>query len=444
MGTVKVALLGAGTVGSQVFRLLQEESSDLAARAGTDIEVNAVVVRDVNAERDVDIPTDLLTTDAYAAIEGADLVVELIGGIEPPRTFVTEALKQGKTVVTGNKALLAANGPELYELAAEKGADLYYEAAVAGAVPVVYGLRESLAGDRITSVLGIVNGTTNFILDAMATTGASYEDALAEAQRLGFAEADPTADVDGLDAAAKCAILASLAFHTRVSIDDVATEGISNITAADIAEAKASDHVIKLLAIAERVPNPDGEGEAVSVRVHPTLVPFDHPLATVNGAFNAIVIEGEAAGRLMFYGQGAGGAPTASAVLSDVVAAASHLAHGGNAPRELIYANLPVLSAQEATTHYQMRIVVEDRIGVLAEVAGIFADNGVSIKGVQQSNEVCVEDEAPGEAPVREKNPATVTISTHSAREGDLQQVVTALEVSPAVVRVDSTLRIVG
>ena len=435
MATVNVAVLGAGTVGSQVIRLIQEEGGDLAARAGADLNIQSVVVRNVSAPRDVEIDPALLTTDANQAIDDADLVIELIGGIEPPRTLVLRALSQGKTVVTGNKALLAAHGPELYEVAAQNGADLYYEAAVAGAVPVVYGLRESLAGDKILRVLGIVNGTTNFILDSMTSTGASYEDALAEAQRLGFAEADPTADVEGLDAAAKCAILASLAFHTRVSIDDVAVEGISSITADDIAEAEAGGNVIKLLAIAERVTKDDGT-EWVSVRVHPTLVPRDHALANVNGAFNSIVVDGESAGRLMFYGQGAGGAPTATAVLSDVVAAASHIANGGNGPRELVYANLPILPRSEAVTRYQVQAEIRDRVGVLAEVAGIFAANGVSIKSVSQRD---ANDEVSEESGVLKT--AVLTILTHRATEGSLEQVVADLNGSPSVIEVSSILR---
>ncbi|WP_182141485.1 homoserine dehydrogenase [Schaalia sp. JY-X169] len=435
MATVNVAVLGAGTVGSQVIRLIQEEGGDLAARAGADLNIQAVVVRNVSAPRDVEIDPALLTTDANQAIDNADLVIELIGGIEPPRTLVLRALSQGKTVVTGNKALLAAHGPELYEVAAQNGADLYYEAAVAGAVPVVYGLRESLAGDKILRVLGIVNGTTNFILDSMTSTGASYEDALAEAQRLGFAEADPTADVEGLDAAAKCAILASLAFHTRVSIDDVAVEGISSITADDIAEAEAGGNVIKLLAIAERVTKDDGT-EWVSVRVHPTLVPRDHALANVNGAFNSIVVDGESAGRLMFYGQGAGGAPTATAVLSDVVAAASHIANGGNGPRELVYANLPILPRAEAVTRYQVQAEIRDRVGVLAEVAGIFAANGVSIKSVSQRDANDEVSEGSGDLKT-----AVLTILTHRATEGSLEQVVADLNDSASVIEVSSILR---
>ncbi len=436
MEEVRIAVLGAGTVGSQVIRLIQEQADDLAQRAGAELEITSVLVRNPKSQRDVEISADLLTTEGDAAIDGADLVVELIGGIEPARTFVLRALEQGKTVVTGNKALLAAHGPELYETAAATGADLYYEAAVAGAVPVVYGLRESLAGDRITRVLGIVNGTTNFILDSMTTTGASYEEALAEAQALGFAEADPTADVEGLDAAAKCAILASLAFHTRVSIDDVAVQGITQVTADDIAEAAESGNSIKLLAVAERVAGEDGQ-ERVSVRVHPTLVPKDNPLASVNGAFNAVAIDGESAGRLMFYGQGAGGAPTASAVLSDVVAAASHIANGGHAPRELVYANLPILPAEEAVTRFQIRLEVRDQAGVLAEVAGIFAANGVSIKSVQQTHSR--DSGAPSEDPAERR--ATLLIMTHRATEGALQSVVADLDAAPSVVAVQSTLR---
>lgn len=424
---LNIAVLGAGTVGSQVIRLLEEQGEEFAGRVGAPLRVSAVLVRNPSAPRDTPIDPELLTTDADQAIESADLVIELIGGIEPARTYVLYALNQGKSVVTGNKALLAAHGPELYDAAARTGADLYYEAAVAGAVPVVYGLRESLAGDRINQVLGIVNGTTNFILDAMTSTGQSYEDALGQAQDLGFAEADPSADVDGLDAAAKCAILASLAFHTRVSIDDVAVEGITSITADDIAEATASGQVIKLLAIAERRTSESG-AEGVSVRVHPSLVPLEHPLASVSGAFNAIVIEGEAAGRLMFYGKGAGGAPTASAVLSDVVAAASHRLHGGNAPRESVYAKLPILSAGEAVTQFQLRLEVEDRLGVLAEVAQVFADKGVSIQAVSQKDDA-------------ETGTCTLVILTHSAREADLQNVIRDLEGSSAVRRVASALR---
>ncbi|QWW20351.1 homoserine dehydrogenase [Schaalia sp. 19OD2882] len=428
--TIDVAVLGAGTVGSQVIRILGEQADDLTARSGAKIRVASVLVRNPEAPRDVDVDPSVLTTDPATAIDGRDVVVELIGGIEPARTFVRRALDQGISVVTGNKALLAAHGPELYEAAAASGADLYYEAAVAGAVPVVYGLRESLAGDRVTRVMGIVNGTTNFILDSMATKGMTYEEALSQAQRLGFAEADPSADVDGLDAAAKCAILASLAFHTRVGIEDVAVEGITGITTEDMAEAALTGHAVKLLAIAERRVGEDGT-EGVSARVHPALVPGDNPLATVAGAFNAIVVEGEAAGRLMFYGQGAGGAPTASAVLSDLVAAVHHRAHGGNAPRESVYAHLPILDAGLSHTRYQIRLKVEDRLGVLSDVAGIFARHGVSIQSVHQRYNT-------------DPGAATIVIATHTAREADLRAVANALGQSGAVREVLSTLRVEG
>ena len=304
-------------------------------------------------------------------------------------------------------------------------------AAVAGAVPVVYGLRESLAGDRITKVMGIVNGTTNFILDAMDSQGLGYADALAEAQRLGYAEADPTADVEGLDAAAKCSILASLAFHTRVGIDDVEVEGITRVTSEDMAQARREGRVIKLLAIAERRTGDDGR-EGVSMRVHPAQIPSDHPLASVDGAFNAIVVEGEAAGRLMFYGQGAGGAPTASAVLSDVVAAAHHRAYGGHAPRESVYAHLPVLDPGSARTQYHVRMRVEDRIGVLADVAGVFADHGASIQAVSQHD-----DDS-------ESGACSLIVTTHLAREADLRAVVRALGHCAAVREVVSAIRVEG
>ena len=424
---VQIAVLGAGTVGAQVIRLLGQEAGDFSGRVGAPLEVSGVMVRNPAAQRDVEIPAELLSTEIDQAIDGADVVVELIGGLEPAREYVLRALNQGKSVVTGNKALLAAHGPELFQAAAESGADLYYEAAVAGAVPVVYGLRESLAGDRITQVMGIVNGTTNFILDAMTQSGWTYEEALAEAQRLGFAEADPTADVEGLDAAAKCAILASLAFHTRVGIDDVAVEGITGITTDDISEAAAAGQVVKLLAIAERITGADGES-GVTMRVHPTLVPNSSPLATVAGAFNAVIVEGEAAGRLMFYGQGAGGAPTASAVLSDVVAAASHKVHGGNAPRESVYAQLPILPAGQAQTKYQMRMQIEDTLGVLAQVAQIFADNGVSIHSVSQTDPI-------------EDGTCTLTMTTHAAPEANQHALIDALAQSDVVRDVISALR---
>lgn len=419
--TIKVALLGCGTVGTEVVRLLSTHRRDLTARAGANIELIGIAVRDAGAERDPVIDRALLTTDAEALIDRAEVVIELIGGLNPAGDLVRRALGRGATVITGNKALIAADGPALQALAAASGADLYFEAAVAGAVPVVYGLRESLTGDRITRVMGIVNGTTNYILDQMTRTGASFEQALATAQRLGFAEADPTADIEGHDAAAKAAIMASLAFHTRVPQSEVPTEGISHITAEDIAAAEAAGGVIKLLAIAERLTEEDGEH--ISVRVHPAIIPADDPLAAVHDAFNAVVIEGEAAGRLMFYGQGAGGAPTASAVLSDLVAAVGHKAHGGNAPGELAYAHLPVMDAARVHTHALIRMQLSDHAGALAKVAGVFGDAGVSIQSVSQNFH------------------AELTVLTHQAPWDSICGAVARLEQESVVDRVTSVIR---
>lgn len=427
--TLRVGVLGAGTVGTQVIRLLTEQADDFAARSGARLEITGVAVRDLSVQRDPAVPRELLTDDATAVATNNDLVIELIGGIEPARTLILAAFKSGASVITGNKALIAAHGPELYAAAEAARTDFYYEAAVAGAIPVVYTLRESMAGDRVTSVLGIVNGTTNYILDEMSTKGLSFDEALAAAQTLGYAEADPTADVDGLDAAAKAAIIASLSFHTRVGLDDVQVEGIRDITAEDIREAKASGCAVKLLAIAQR--REDEQVSGVSVRVHPVLVPLEHPLASVHGAFNAVLVEAEAAGTLMLYGQGAGGAPTASAVLSDVVAAAAHRVNGGQAPRESCYADLPILGPDAAVTRYQVQLRVDDQPGSLAAVAGIFADARVSIDSVRQSTYVGASD-------------AVVTIVTHPAAVSDLDRAVTSLRELERVDGIVSVRRVEG
>ena len=339
---VRLALLGCGTVGSEVVRLLHEQAADLAARIGAPLEIAGIAVRRLGRDRG-DLPVDpaLFTTDPLGLIkrDDVDVVVEVVGGIEPARSWLVEALRAGKSVVTANKALLAEDGAALHDAAAEGGADLYYEASVAGAIPLLRPLRESLHGDRINRVTGIVNGTTNFILSAMDATGAGFAEALDEATELGYAEADPTADVEGFDAAAKAAILASLAFHTRVTAADVHREGITEVTAADMASAKAMGCTIKLLCIAARGTDEAGR-ETVSVRVHPAMIPLTHPLASVGDAFNAVFVEAEAAGQLMFYGRGAGGAPTASAVLGDVVAVARNRLAGAHAASESAYADL--------------------------------------------------------------------------------------------------------
>jgi homoserine dehydrogenase len=422
--TIKVALLGCGTVGSEVVRLLGEQADDLEARIGAAVELVGIAVRRANRDRGP-IPRELFTTDAMSLVkrDDVDVVIEVVGGIEPARTWLVEALRSGKSVVTGNKALLAEDGAALHEAAIEGGADLYYEAAVAGAIPLLRPLRESLHGDRITQLTGIVNGTTNFILSAMDSTGAGYSEALDEATALGYAEPDPTADVEGFDAAAKAAILASLAFHTRVTAADVYREGITEVTAADVASAKAMGCVIKLLCIASRAMR------GVSVRVHPAMIPRTHPLASVGDAFNAVFVEAEAAGQLMFYGRGAGGAPTASAVLGDLVAVGRNRLRNVRAASESSYADLPLLPMGEVLTRYHISLDVADKAGVLAAVAGVFARHGVSIATVNQSGR--------GDA-------AVLVIVTHAAADKDLSATVAELRTLDFVKSIASVLRVEG
>jgi homoserine dehydrogenase len=424
---LRVALLGCGNVGTEVARLLVEQADDLAARIGNPVELAGIAVRRPNKHRDV--PPDLLTTDVWALVNSdIDVVVEVIGGIEPARALLLSALRSGKSVVTANKALLAEHAGELFAAADGAGADLYFEAAVAGAIPLLRPLRESLAGDRISRVMGIVNGTTNYILSAMDETGAGYAEALEEASRLGYAEADPTADVDGYDAASKAAILASLAFHTRVTAANVYREGISAVTAADIAAAGLLNRTIKLLAICERVADEDG-AESITVRVHPAMIPRSHPLASVNSAFNAVFVEADAAGQLMFYGQGAGGAPTASAVLGDLVAVARNLVVGGRGPGESAYAALPVRPISRANTRYHVSLDVADRAGVLSTVASVFAEHDVSIAAVRQEGR---------------GGDASLVIVTHSAPDAALRSTVDKLAGLPVVRDVVSVMRVEG
>lgn len=379
---LKIALLGCGVVGSQVVRLLREQADDLTARVGAPLELAGVAVRRAGRDREVEIDSALLTTDAAGLVarEDVDIVVEVIGGIEPARPLLVDALNRGKAVVTANKALLAEDGAALYQAARAGGGDLYSEASVAGAIPLLRPLRESLAGDHVRRVLGIVNGTTNYILDKMDGTGASFTEALEEAQALGYAEADPTADVEGFDAAAKAAILASMAFHSRVTAAEVHREGITEITAADVASARAMGYVIKLLAICAK----SDDGRSIGVRVHPAMIPRTHPLASVGEAYNAVFVEAESAGRLMFYGKGAGGAPTASAVLGDLVAVARNRIAGTRGPDESTYARLPVHPMGETVTRVHVSLDVADKPGVLARVAEEFAARDVSIQTVRQ------------------------------------------------------------
>ncbi|MER7008621.1 homoserine dehydrogenase [Dactylosporangium sp. NPDC000555] len=422
---MKVALLGCGTVGSEVVRLLHEQEHDLTARIGAPLELVGVAVRRLSKARDLPVDPALFTTDALGLVkrEDVDVVVEVVGGIEPARTWLLEALHSGKSVVTANKALLGEDGATLHKAAADSGADLYYEASVAGAIPLLRPLRDSLHGDRITRVTGIVNGTTNFILSSMDATGAGFAEALEEATALGYAEADPTADVEGFDAAAKAAILASMAFHSRVTSADVHRQGITEVTAADVASAKAMGCTIKLLCIASKA------NGAVSVRVHPAMIPRTHPLASVGDAFNAVFVEAEAAGQLMFYGRGAGGAPTASAVLGDVVAVARNRLAGVRSASESAYADLPVSPIGDVLTRYHISLDVSDKAGVLAAVAGVFARHGVSIATVNQSGR---------------GNQAVLVIVTHAAPDRALAATVAELRALDIVRAVASVLRVEG
>lgn len=420
-----IGMLGCGVVGSQVARLLTEDSGDFAARSGARLSLKRIAVRDLSAKRE-HVKSELLTADSNSVVDDPtiDIVIEVMGGIEPARTLILKAITNGKSIITANKALLAKHGAELFEAADKKGVDLYYEAAVGGAIPILRPLRESIVGDHVHRIMGIVNGTTNYILTKMDEEGSDFGVALKEAQQLGFAEADPTADVEGHDAAAKAAILAGLAFHTRVTSDQVSAEGITKITSRDVAVAHDINHVIKLLAIAELT-----EKGEVSVRVQPTLLPRQHPLAAVRNAFNAIFVEAESAGELMFYGRGAGGAPTASAILGDLIAIARNMTSGGAGHGESDYAELKFADPGSVNTRYLIRLDVNDRPGVLASVAQIFATNKVSIETVRQSGR---------------GNSAELIVMTHSANEGSLSKTVAELAKSDVVKSVESVLRVEG
>ena len=425
---VRVGLLGCGNVGAALVELIRTRSDDIAARTGLALEVARVAVRSVTKERSVALPEGVLTHDAAGVVTdpGIDVVVEVIGGIEPARELTLDAIKAGKPVITANKELLANVGAELFAAADHAGVDLLFEAAVGGGIPVIRPLRESLAGERIDRVMGIVNGTTNYILTRMTEAGASYADALSEAQSLGYAERDPTADVEGYDAAAKAAIIASIAFGVRVVAGDVTNEGIAHITRAAIDYAAKMGYVIKLLAIAEQRDGPEG-GE-VGVRVHPAMVPAEHPLASVRDSFNAVFVEGAAVGDLMFYGRGAGGFPTATAVLGDLIDAAVNRARGSHASIGVL-GKARIRPIDEVETAYYLNLDVVDRPGVLAAVAGIFGDHGVSIRSMEQEG-------LGGEA--------RLVFITHVAREADVQATIRDLHHLDAVDRITSVLRVVG
>ncbi|MGI6879579.1 homoserine dehydrogenase [Microbacterium sp. gxy059] len=430
--TLRVALLGAGSVGSQVANLLLERADELAERTGARLELAGIAVRDLDAPRDVELPRELLTTDASELIVGSDIVIELMGGIEPARTFILEALGSGADVVTGNKALLATHGAEIFDVADQVGASVSYEAAVAGAIPIIRPLKDSLAGDRVTRIFGIVNGSTNYILDRMDRDGLAADEAMRIAAELGYLEADPTLDVEGFDAAQKAAILASLAFHTKVSIDDVHREGIGSVTAEMIESARRAGYVVKLLAVCERLQE-DGE-ESISVRVYPALISREHPLASVHGGNNAVFVEAEAAGALMFYGAGAGGIETASAIMGDVVSAARRHIAGGVGVGESPRGTVPVAPIGRIETRYQIRLEVADQPGVLETVARVVREGGVSVAALEQTT---IES---GEGAGR----AQLVIGTHRAKEQALSDTVRRLAESDVVERVASVLRVEG
>ena len=428
---LRVAMLGCGVVGSEVARLIIEQAEDLRARVGRPLELVGIAVRGSDRDRP-GIDPELITTEAEELVgrDDIDLVIEVIGGIEPARSLILAALRHGASVVTANKALLAADGATLFEAAQQAGADLYFEAAVAGAIPIIRPLRESLVGDEITSVIGIVNGTTNYILDRMDTAGIGFAEALAEAQALGYAEADPTADVEGFDAAAKAAILASLAFHTRVTGADVYREGITGITPADIASAHDIGCVVKLLAICQLSPPVLGAADRrVSVRVHPAMIPRSHPLAGVGDAYNAVFVESMSAGRLMFYGPGAGGSPTASAVLGDLVTVARNRLRGAVGPGESSYAARPVSEIGGVMTRYHLSLEVADRAGVLATIAQVFAEHDVSIETVRQNGRGAG---------------AQLVVVTHHAQDAALSATVRALRKLDVIREVTSVMRVEG
>jgi homoserine dehydrogenase len=422
---VRVGLLGCGHVGSALVRLVTDQGDTIESRTGVRLEVAKVAVRNLSRERDVALPASVFTNDGGSVVgdPDVDLVVEVIGGIEPARELIVEALKNGKPVVTANKELLANVGKELFEAAESAGVDLLFEASVAGGIPLIRPLRESLAGDRIHRVMGIVNGTTNYILTRMTEAGATFSDALAEAQTLGYAERDPTADVEGFDAAAKAAIIATIAFGARVVAGDVYREGISELTDADIASAHDLGYVVKLLAVAEE------DAQGVAVRVHPTMIPAHHPLASVRESFNAVFIEAEAVGDLMLYGRGAGGGPTASAVLGDLIDAAKNLVSGGRGATIGALARKPIRPIDAVESQFYLQLEVADRPGVLAAIAAQFGAHDVSIKSMQQ---IGIGDDA------------RLIFITHRAREADLWATVHALRDVDSVHKVGSVLRVMG
>lgn len=423
---VRIGLLGCGNVGAALVQLVERQADVIEARTGVRLQISRVAVRNISRDREVELAEGVLTRDAHSVVNDptVDVIVEVMGGIEPARELIAAAIAHGKPVITANKELLANVGHELWAQSDAAGVDLLFEAAVAGGIPLIRALRESLRGEPVTRVMGIVNGTTNFILTKMTDEGADYSAALSEAQRLGFAERDPTADVEGFDAGAKAAIIASIAFGARVVAGDVYHEGISGVTAADIAIARRLGYVVKLLAIAEKIE----DTETIAVRVHPAMVPMNHPLASVRDSYNAVVVEGDAVGQLMFYGRGAGGFPTASAVLGDVIDAAVNLQKKtfGSIGS---FKRVPVMPIDETSSQYLIGLDVEDKPGVLHAITGVFANHGVSIRAAEQEG---IDDDA------------RLVFITHRAREADVQACVSEFRKSPAVRRASGLIRVIG
>ena len=422
---INAALLGLGTVGTGVYKVMRNQKPEMQQKLNTQLSVRHILVRNVEKHRDkVDDPTVLTTSfDEILEDPQTDIVIELMGGIEPAYTYIRSAIEAGKNVVTANKDLIADHGGELMQLAEENHVELRFEAAVAGGIPIIGPLKSSLAANEIRTIMGIVNGTTNYILSKMTNEGMDYEDALAEATELGYAEADPTADVEGFDAGRKIAILATIAFHSRVTFRDVYTEGITKITAKDIAYAKTLGRVIKLIAMASNTP------EGIEVKVHPMLIPETHPLASVSGSYNAVYVDGDAVEDVMFYGKGAGEMPTASAVMGDVFSVARRIAgHTQGATRDNVYRSIPVKRAENTRSCYFIRMEVEDRPGVLATIASIFGNNSVSIEQVIQKNKI--------------DNNAELVIITSNVKERHIKDALLILESSSVVHRVATMIRV--
>lgn len=421
---VQIGLLGCGTVGSGVVSILQANAERIAARAGAPIHVRRVAVRDPRKSRSISLDPAMITTDPWEIINdpSVDIVVEVMGGVDPARDLITAALEQGKPVVTANKEVLAKHGPELLAVAAQKGVDLFFEGSVAGGIPIIKPLRESLAANRVQAIVGIINGTTNYMLTRMSREGMAFDDVLREAQALGYAEADPASDVEGYDAAFKIAILASLAFETPVRVEDVYCEGITRITPEDIRYGRELGYEIKLLAIARE---DDGRLE---VRVHPTFIPAAHPLAAVNDVFNAIFVRGDAVGELMFYGRGAGSLPTGSAVVADLVDVVRRRGHSENGRYRPPAGQLPIKPIEEAVSQYYVSLRVVDRPGVLAKIAAAFGENGVSIDSVIQKG--------------RLEDPVALVFVTHEVQEANIRRALSEIGRLTVVRQVSNVIRV--